>query len=96
MTQAVTTLPTQLAPHPLQDFTSTTSGTSTCSRGISSIHSLTGAVDAEDLVARLAEHQLLAGVQRALGDDIAPLSRHQIEQLVDKEAGRKAAHAARR
>ena len=44
---------------------------------------LTCAVDAEHLVARLAEHQLLLRVQRALGDDVTPLARHQVEQLVD-------------
>ena len=46
------------------------------------------AVDAEDRVARLAEHQLLSEMDGTLGDDVPSLLRHQVEQLVDDEARR--------
>ena len=51
---------------------------------------------AEHRVARLAEEQLLVVVDRALGDDFAPLPRHQVEQLVDEEGGREGGDAAAR
>ena len=46
-------------------------------------HRLTFAVHAKDLVTRLAKHELLRRVSRALGDDVTPLTRHEVEQLVD-------------
>lgn len=51
---------------------------------------------AEDRVARLAEEQLLVYVHRALGDDLAPLPGHQVQELVHEERGRKRGHASPR
>ena len=46
------------------------------------------AEDAEDDITGLAEQQLLVGMDRTFGDDIAALAGHQVKQLVDQEAGR--------
>ena len=48
-------------------------------------------VHAEHRVATLAEHELLALVDGALGDHVPPLACHQVQQLVHDEAGREAA-----
>ena len=54
------------------------------------------AVAAEDDVARLAEEQLAVEVRGAARHHVAPLRRHQVQQLVDDEAGREGSDAAAR
>lgn len=44
-------------------------------------------------VASLAEQQLLVDVDGTLGDDLATLPRHQVQELVDQEGGRKGGDA---
>lgn len=53
-----------------------------------------GAESAEHRVARLAEQQLLVDVHRTLGDDLAPLTRHQVQELVYEERRRQSGHSA--
>lgn len=53
-----------------------------------------GAIHTEHPVARLAEHQLLVGMPRAFRDDVPPLPRHQVQELVYDEARGESAHAS--
>jgi len=53
-----------------------------------------GAQRAEDGVAGLAEEQLLPDVHGALGDNLAALPGHEVQELVDEERGRQGRHAA--
>ena len=51
-----------------------------------------GAIKTKNNVTRLTKHQLGLRMSRALRYDVTPLSTHQIEKLVDDEAGREADH----